>query len=153
MGHAILERIVKSRDLCIEVTSAGINDFSGTPPADNAWLTCLQNNTPISKMEATFVGDLDINRIDSFLAMEQRHSEVLVSDYGVPEDRVWLLGVFDPSIDAAEIEDPINKPKLAFQNCFSRIERSIQTFLAEKVGIEQGGGGQPATRRDSKRPS
>jgi len=141
MAQAILERVSRTRDLEIEVTSAGVRDFTGTPPADNAWLTCLQKNTSISKMESLFVGKLDLDSIDRFLAMEQVHKDVLMASYGVDESRIQLLGVFDGMCDEPEIEDPINKPKVAFQDCFNRIERCIEGFLARIETSEPGRGG------------
>ena len=131
MAHAILERIVQARHLEIEVTSAGVNDFTGTPPADNAWLTCLQNNTPISKMESLFVGNLDLDSIGYFLVMEHDHQDILVSTYGIHKQRIQLLGAFDKVNKELEIADPINKPKKAFQDCFNRIERCIEGFLIQ----------------------
>lgn len=131
MAHAILERIVQARNLEIEVTSAGVNDFTGTPPADNAWLTCLQNNTSISKMESLFVGNLNLDCIDRFLAMEQVHKDILVSTFGIDEQRIQMLGIFDTTSGELDIADPINKPKRAFQDCFDRIERCIKGFLTQ----------------------
>jgi protein-tyrosine-phosphatase len=132
MAQAILERMARAELLDVEVTSAGIHDFTGTPPADNAWLTCLQNNTPVSKMESVFVGDLELETIDCFLAMERCHRDFLVSHAKVPEDRIRLLGSFDTLDANEEIVDPINRPRGAFQECFDRIERCIKTFLAEQ---------------------
>ena len=129
MAHAILERIVQARNIDIAVTSAGVNDFTGTPPADNAWLTCLQNNTSISKMESLFVGNLDLDGIECFLAMEHVHKDILVSTYRIDERRIQLLGAFDKESEELEIADPINKPKKAFQDCYNRIERCIEGFL------------------------
>lgn len=131
MAHAILERIVRTRNLDIEVTSAGIYDFNGTPPADNAWITCLQNDSPISKMESSFIGNIELEKIDHFLAMEKEHQKFLISNFEIQENQVRLLGSFDNLIDELEIADPINKPKKAFQDCFNRIERCIEIFLTE----------------------
>lgn len=129
MAQAILERIVKSRGLDVVVTSAGIYDFHGTPPADNAWLTCIQNGTPVSKMESGFVGRLDLGKIDVFLTMEEGHRRALLADYGIPEERVWLLGTFDKLGKEPEIADPMGKSKVAFEDCFRRIERCIEGFI------------------------
>ncbi|MBK1828208.1 hypothetical protein [Haloferula rosea] len=131
MAHAILERMARERHLDLEVTSAGILDFTGTPPADNAWITCLRNGTSISKMESLFVGRLDLDGIDRFLAMEIRHRDVLVSTYGVDEQKVQLLGAYDEMDLELEIADPIHQPKAAFQECFERIERCMEGFLAQ----------------------
>ena len=141
MAHAILERIVQARNLDIEVFSAGVNDFTGTPPADNAWLTCLQNNTSISKMESLFVGNLDLDRIECFLAMEHFHKDLLASTYRINEHRIRLLGTFDNESNDMEIADPINKPKKAFQDCFNRIERCIEGFLNQMSESEQDASG------------
>jgi protein-tyrosine phosphatase len=129
MAQAILERIVKSRGLAMGVTSAGVFDFHSTPPADNAWLTCVQNGTPVSKMESSFVGGLDLGKIDVFLTMEEGHREVLLSDYKIPGEKVLLLGAFDKLSKDPEIADPMGKSKTAFEECFRRIERCVEGFL------------------------
>ena len=129
MAHAILEKIVRERNLDIEVTSAGINDFTGTPPADNAWLTCLHNDAPVSKMESSFVPNLDLDKIDYFLAMEREHKRFLSLIPQVQQTKILLLGAYDNLLDEHEIADPINKPKRAFQECYDRIERCIESFL------------------------
>lgn len=136
MAHAILEKIVGSGSLGIEVTSAGIIDFTGTPPAENSWLTCLQNDVPVSKMEALFVGNLDLERVDHFLVMEKSHRKVLLEKYEIDPKKVHLLGIFDKVIEEEEIVDPINRPKAEFQECFERIERCIEGFLAENQRAE-----------------
>ena len=136
MAHAILERVSKSRGLDIEVSSGGVRDFDGAPPAENAWLTCLKNDTPVSKMEATFVGNLDLESIDWFLTMEEGHRSELITDHGVAERRIRMLGSFGDPAESPEIVDPIHKPKVTFQTCYERIEECIDGFLREAERLD-----------------
>lgn len=80
-------------------------------------------------MESLFVGNLDLDRRECFLAMEHVHKDLLASTYRINERRIRLLGAFDNESNHMEIADPINKPKKAFQDCFNRIERCIEGFL------------------------
>ena len=129
MAHAILAAEVVRRSLPIRVTSAGIYDFKGTPPADNAWVTCLQHQTPVPKLESTFVGSLDLSSIDHFLVMERQHAEVLTGTFQIDRERVALLSSYDPRGCVPDIADPMNQGIVAFEQCYQRLEDCIKHYL------------------------
>ena len=129
MAHAILAAEAARLSLPIRVTSAGIYDFKGTPPADNAWVTCLQHQTPVPKLESTFVGSLDLSSIDHFLAMERHHAEVLTGTYQISRERVALLSSYDPRGRGSDIADPMNQGIVAFEQCYRQLEDCIRHYL------------------------
>lgn len=135
MAHAILAAEVARRSLAIQVFSAGIYDFKGTPPADSAWITCLQHQTPVVKMESTFIRDLDLSGIDQFLVMEQHHVDVLAAEFGIDPSRIALLGSYDPKKRGLEIADPMNQGIVEFEHCYARIRDCIHKHLDDLAAV------------------
>lgn len=138
MAHAILAAEVARRALPIRVTSAGIYDFNGTPPAENAWVTCLQHQTPVPKLESTFVGSLDLSSIDHFLTMERHHAEVLTVTYQINRERVALLSNYDPKGRGPDIADPMNQGIVAFEQCYLLLQDCIKHYLDALVLPDRG---------------
>lgn len=130
MAHAILAAEVARRNLPMRVYSAGIMDFRAAPPADNAWITCLQHKTPLQKMESTYVGQLDLAGIHHFLVMERRHAEVLIRAHKIAPERIAMLSSYDPLKGTIEIADPTNGGIVAFEECYQMLQSCIKTYLA-----------------------
>ena len=106
MAHAILLDEARKRSLSIDVYSAGIRDFSDQPPLMETSSTCLHYNTPPPKLRPTWVGELPLRTIDRFLVMEQAQADALQSEFGIPANKISLLGKFDPKHRGVEIDDP-----------------------------------------------
>jgi protein-tyrosine-phosphatase len=106
MAHAILLDEARKRSLSIDVYSAGIRDFSDQPPLMETSSTCLHYNTPPPKLRPTWVGELPLRTIDRFLVMEQAQADALQSEFGIPANKISLLGEFDPRHRGVEIDDP-----------------------------------------------
>jgi protein-tyrosine-phosphatase len=106
MAHAILLDEARKRSLSIDVYSAGIRDFSDQPPLMETSSTCLHYNTPPPKLRPTWVGELPLRTIDRFLVMEQAQADALQSEFGIPANKISLLGEFDPKHRGVEIDDP-----------------------------------------------
>ena len=107
MAHAILVDEARQRSLSIDIYSAGVRDFSDQPPLIETSSTCLHYNTPPPKVRPTWVGELPLRSIDRFLVMEHFHADALQSEFGIPADRISLLGSFDPKHRGIEIDDPL----------------------------------------------
>ena len=106
MAHAILLDEARKRSLSIDVYSAGIRDLSDQPPLMETSSTCLHYNTPPPKLRPTWVGELPLRTIDRFLVMEQAQADALQSEFGIPANKISLLGEFDPKHRGVEIDDP-----------------------------------------------
>ncbi len=106
MAHAIMLDEARKRSLSIQIYSAGIRDFSDQPPLIETSSTCLHHNTPSPKVRPTWVGELPLRSIDSYLVMEQVHADALQSEFGIPAGKISLLGSFDPQHRGTEIDDP-----------------------------------------------
>ena len=106
MAHAILVDEARKRSLSIDIYSAGTRDFSDQPPLIETSSTCLHYNTAPPKVRPTWVGKLPLRSIDRFLVMEQVHADALQSEFGIPANKISLLGGFDPKRRGTEIDDP-----------------------------------------------
>ena len=133
MAHAILESIVTNDGLDITVSSGGTLDLGPSAPANDAWLTCQQHNTPVTKMEATHVSRLPLDAIDLFLVMEHKHRASLIDKHGIENQRIQLLGSYDNQSDEPSIADPIGQPKARFEACHTRLTLCVRR-LVESVG-------------------
>ena len=128
MAHAIFVAEAASRQLSIQVYSAGVYDFSDQPPIGDTIATCLKHNTPLIK-DPTWVRDLPLDSIDRFLVMEQHHADVLTRDFEVSPERVSLLGEFDPHGRGSEIDDPFNRGRVVYDESYKHIRDCIVNYL------------------------
>jgi protein-tyrosine phosphatase len=128
MAHAIFVAEAASRELAIQVYSAGVYDFSDQPPIADTIATCLKNNTPLIK-DPTWVGELPLDSIDRFLVMEQHHANVLIRDFKVAPERVSLLGEFDPHGRGSEIDDPFDRGRVVYDASYKQIRDCIVNYL------------------------
>lgn len=138
IAHAILVSELEKRSLPVEVYSAGVLDFRGAPPVDDTLRTCLDHNTPSPKEEPEWVPDLPLDSITRFLVMEDYHADRLVHEFGVPPDRVSLLGEFDPHGRGSEIDDPFGQSSALYKQSYLRIRDCIVNYLdtAEEILID-----------------
>jgi protein-tyrosine-phosphatase len=129
MAHAIFVAEAKKRSLAVEVYSAGVFDFSDARPLDETSMTCLQHNTPPPKKTPTWVRQLPLDSINRFLVMEQDHADVLTTQFGIPPERISLLGTFDPQRRGAEIADPFSHGSLVYERSYKLIRDCIIGYL------------------------
>ncbi|HEY6231726.1 MAG TPA: hypothetical protein VIW64_10705 [Pyrinomonadaceae bacterium] len=129
MAHAILLAEAASRKLKLKVYSGGVCDFRGSPPVDDTTATCELKKTPAPESVANWVGDLPLASINHFLVMEQFHADMLTHKFGVPRDRVLLLGKFDPHHRGSEIDDPYGCGSAVYEESYEQIRDCIVGYL------------------------
>ena len=129
IAHAIFVSEIESRRLPVEVYSAGVFDFRGSPPIDDTTKTCARHNTPAPSEVATWVRDLPLDSITRFLVMEQRHADALIGRFGIAPERVSLLGGFDPKKRGLEIADPFGYSSVVYEECYLQIRDCIINYL------------------------
>ena len=137
MAHAIFVAEAKRRRLSVDVYSAGVFDFRGSPPIRETTTTCKLNNTPAPEEIATWIGDLPLESIRHFLVMEQLHADVLMYEYGVSPTRVRLLGKFDPHNRGAEIDDPFGQSSAVYQESYELIRDCIVNYLESAEALQE----------------
>jgi protein-tyrosine phosphatase len=129
MAHAILVDEASKRSLPVEVYSAGVIDFSDQPQLEETSATCMQHNTRPPSESPMFIAQLPLPSIDRFLVMEHSHAQVLLDDYGIPSERVSLLGDFDPLRRGAEISDPFGCGEIAYERSYQLLRDCIVNYL------------------------
>jgi len=129
MAHAIFVAEARKRSLAVTVYSAGVIDFSDEPPLDETSMTCLRHNTPPPKETPTWVGQLPLDSINSFLVMEHDHAAALKCEFGISPERISLLGTFDPQQRGAEIADPFGQGSLVYERSYQLIRDCILGYL------------------------
>jgi protein-tyrosine-phosphatase len=129
MAHAIFVAEARRRNLPVDVYSAGVFDFRGSPPLDDTTETCASHSTPAPEEIATFVADLPLESIKRFLVMERMHAYELIETHGVDESRVSLLGEFDPKERGVEINDPFSMGLQTYERCYNQLYDCIVSYL------------------------
>ena len=129
MAHAIFIEEARKRSLNLDIYSAGILDFSDQPPLIETSRTCRHYHTPPPKETPTWIRELPLASIDRFLVMEQYHADALKSEFGIPADRISLLGTFDPEHRGVEIADPFGHSDLVYKNSYQLIRDCIIGYL------------------------
>ena len=130
MAHAIFIEEARKRSLAADVYSAGTLDFTDQPPLDETTRTCLHFQTPPPKTTPTWVRQLPLESIERFFVMEQNHARALISEHGIDEARISLLGSFDPHHRGEEIADPFfSYNEVAYRRAYEQIRDCIIAYL------------------------
>jgi len=122
------------RELIVE--SAGFIG-PGRPANERGAAIAMNRGVDLSEHRSTLITKARLEKADLILVMSRRQRSKLVEQFGVPEDRVELLGDFD-SHDPPhrEIIDPYGKPDTDFIAVFEQIERSIEVLCGIWGGPE-----------------
>ena len=130
MAHAIFIEEARKRSLDADVYSAGTLDFSDQPPLIETTNTCRHFKTEPPKTKPTWVRELPISSIDRFFVMEKTHAQALIREHGIPDDRISLLGSFDPLHRGEEIEDPFfSYSEVVYRRTYEQIRDCIIGYL------------------------
>jgi protein-tyrosine-phosphatase len=129
MAEAIFAAEAEARSLEVRVCSGGVRDFAGTPPADQAWLTCTRNHTPVCKRAASFVADLDLEGLVRVFVMTPTHREEFLALRPEVTAPVSLLAAYHPDEPGEVIKDPIGGSKAEFEAAYVRIRQAIVHYL------------------------
>jgi protein-tyrosine phosphatase len=130
-AEACLRRALAISGLAgIEIESAG---FIGPDrPADRqASAIARERGLDLGAHRSRLVAAANLSRADLCLVMTRAQRDQLLAGFGVPDDRVELLGDFDvDDPPRREIPDPYGKPDEEFRRVFSQIERSVAGLRA-----------------------
>src|SRR5262245_4053749 len=130
MAHAIFIEEARKRSLTADVYSAGTLDFSDQPPLSETTATCRHFKTEPPKTKPTWIRQLPLESIARFLVMEQDHARALISEHGINEDRISLLGTFDPHHRGEEIEYPFfSYSEVVYRRAYQQIRDCIIGYL------------------------
>lgn len=109
----------------VVVESAGFIGPGRRPPPE-ALEVARERGVDLSAHVSAVVEAGAARRADLVLAMDPWQARAARRGFGVPGERVVLLGDMDPEpVDARTIPDPILQPREAFEATFARIDRCV----------------------------
>ena len=129
MAHAIMVAEAARRGLRINVLSAGVWDFEGTPAAHESLLACKRHNTPLQKFIATPIHSADFSDVTRVFVMERDHISALLAKTSLAPNQISLLSEYDPAQRGDDIADPIGEGADAFEACYQRLRDCIVHYL------------------------
>lgn len=121
-AHQIAERGLTG---AVRVTSAGTGGWHAGDPADPRAVHVLRAHGYPSIHRAAAVGDEHLTA-DLVVALGRNHARIL-TDLGVPPERLRMLRSFDPrsGAHALDVEDPYYGTQDDFEDVFTVIEAAL----------------------------
>lgn len=99
MAEAIFRKIAEERKINIDIQSAGISAFTGTPASSNAVEALKEKDIDLTSFRSTALTALlpVISEFDLFVPMTQTHAMTLLS-LGIEKSKIYLFknSVYDP---------------------------------------------------------
>lgn len=118
----------------IEVVSSGFYGPDRTANEQGAALA-LTRRIDLSNHRSRLFQPVDATQSDLVLVMTRSQRAQLIRQFGVPPDRIELLGDFDPEDPPyREIVDPYGQPDDVFRKVFDQIERSLDGLRSAWAG-------------------
>ena len=96
MAEGIFNKIAKEKDIDVIAESFGVATMTGAPVSEKSVEACNEIGVDISNLVSTEVNDAQLEKYDEFFCMSQSHARILFECYGVPLNKIKILGVFDP---------------------------------------------------------
>lgn len=104
MAEGIFNELKKDMDLDIQVLSAGISAYEGSPISENA-IKSMEDIHDISHYRSKMVDEDLVNQADLILAMTKMHKDRLLSRYKGIEEKTYLINEYAFGLED-DIEDP-----------------------------------------------
>ena len=126
MRHRLAEEGIEA-----EVRSAGTLGFDGTPPSKETIKVLSKDGVSTEGLESTPLSKEIIDWADIILVMEPMHRmKVLTEDHDV-ENKVELLGIYNPEREDIAIPDPIGRTFAFYRVTYRMVKQSIDGFLEQ----------------------
>lgn len=122
----------------IEVTSAGFVGPGRRTP-DNALECAARAGLDLSSHESSLVSAERVRDATLVVVMEARQKRAIRQRFGLAPDRVLVLGDLDPeTIGKRTIQDPWNQSDDILAASYRRIDRCVETLVANVPGFGRG---------------
>jgi protein-tyrosine-phosphatase len=143
LAEALLRRAVVEHSVSgVEVASAGIGAWEGSPASEGAYLVALENGLDLSGHRARLLTKEQVDGADLILTMG-RSQLGRVREMGGGA-RAHLLGEYSGRDAAtAEISDPYGADLEQYRETFLVLASLIPPLVARLVGRPSGGSGPP----------
>ena len=135
MAEGILKKIVKERNLDIEVYSCGIYAEDGDYATYNAIEAAKYYDVDISNHRATNIRNSQIEEMDIILCATNSHKNMVIAMYPNLVTKVYTMKEYaeiDENGKYMDIKDPWGYDMNVYMNCIQEIKYCIEN-LVEKI--------------------
>ena len=129
MAEGYLQKVLKERGKeNIQVLSAGLAAYDGSPPTQQAIQVMKENGVDISTNLSKSVTDEMAEEIDIIFTMTGSHLTDLHRRFPATQKKVYLLREFEESYNPKDpdVFDPIGLPLHAYESCFELMKQPIE---------------------------
>lgn len=111
-----------------KVFSAGIAAVVGNSAHKHSLAVSEQNGLDISDHIAAQLNTDMVNQADLIIVMDQEHLSHMQGRYPQASGKTFLVGHWD---GRADVDDPIRKPREAFDTTYAELEKYTQSWLSK----------------------
>ena len=128
MAQGYLQKILADSKKNIDVDSAGISAYEGSPPTSQAIEVMRRSDIDISLNRSKPTTQDLIEKADLILAMTGMHIRNLEHRFPESRKKIYLLREFEENHDPKDpdIFDPIGLPLHAYEKCFELMKQPIE---------------------------
>jgi protein-tyrosine phosphatase len=112
----------------LEVRSAGVGAFPGSPPSGGAVRTAARHGIDLTEHRATLLTRREVEWADLILTMSPHHL-MRVGELG-GGDRATLLTAFAEGGESGSVPDPIGGSDARYERTYRRLEELVGKALA-----------------------
>ena len=125
LAEGLLKHYLQDRSNDFDISSAGVGALVGSPAADYSLELAEEHGLDISEHRARQLTPEMVLDSDLILVMESSHRQEIVKHTPQARGKVMLVGQWEK----LEIPDPYRKPKQAFVDAYTLIDRGIQSWI------------------------
>lgn len=129
MAEGYLIKILKDKKKeNIEVLSAGLAAYDGSPPTQQAIQVMKEVGVDISPNRSKSVTDKLAQKVDIIFVMTGSHMTDIHKRFASTQKKVYLLREFEENYNPKDpdVFDPIGLPLHAYESCFELMKQPIE---------------------------
>lgn len=123
VAEKVFNFMAKEKNLPFTAKSAGICTVTGLPMSENSALVLKEQGIDPVPFKSTSIDEVDLSRIDCFVALNEDHKYALVNDFCVDSDKIVVLNV----------DDPYGGSIAVYRVCFDEIRTAVRELI-NKLG-------------------
>ena len=132
MAQGILRSMVEKKGFDINVSSAGIAAFDGSPAANNAIIAMEKIGIDIKNHKSTILHRELIMNSDLILTMSRNHKDIILSNFPKSKDKVFTLTEYATEEDG-DILDPFGGSLEIYEKTRDEIYKLIEQIIKEQL--------------------
>lgn len=136
MADGLAKKIIKDKNLNIEVYSAGIFAITGEHASYNSVAIMKEYEVDIALHKATAIEESNIEEMDLIFCATKNHKRQLIARYNNLKDKIFTMKEYaeiDNNGNDMDIKDPWGYDINTFRMCAAEISLCIDKII-EKIG-------------------